>query len=96
MNSALPEQFKALGDPIRMKILGMLPTTPKCSDVYNVSELAEELKIPQPTVSHHLKVLFQAELIKKEKMCRDAYYWIDQKAFNKPILKLKSLINSSS
>lgn len=76
----LSDQIKALGDPARMRILEQLPNVKKCSDVYNVSELAEELKIPQPTVSHHLKVLYQAGLVQSEKMCREVYYWIDQEA----------------
>jgi DNA-binding transcriptional ArsR family regulator len=78
------QQLKALGDPSRLAILELLPllqqapTEEECQGVYNVSELAEELEIPQSTVSHHLKVLFHSGLVRSEKMCRDVYYWVDQ------------------
>jgi predicted aldo/keto reductase-like oxidoreductase len=49
--------FKALGDPLRLRILNLLPTEQVCEDVCNVSELSEELGVSQPTVSHHLKIL---------------------------------------
>ena len=79
-HSDLARQLKAIGDPTRLRILGLLPRVKTCHGVYNVSQLAGELGIPQPTVSHHLKILFQADLIKCEKMCRDAYYWINEPA----------------
>ena len=88
----LSQQMKALGDPTRLRILELLPDVKKCSDVYNVSELAEELKIPQPTVSHHLKVLYNADLVRSEKMCRDVYYWIDRTAVDQAIANLKQLV----
>ncbi len=79
-HSELAQQLKAVGDPTRLRILGLLPRTKTCEGVYNVSELANELAVPQSTASHHLKILFQADLIKCEKMCRDAYYWINEPA----------------
>ena len=86
----LAEQVKALGDPTRLRILRLLPMLdrepteedPDCGGVYNVTELGEELGVPQPTVSHHLKVLYTAGLLKNKKLCRDVHYWIDQDAFN--------------
>ncbi len=74
----LVQQLKALGDMTRLHILQLLPATNRCEDVYNVSELAAELGVPQPTISHHLKILHQAKLVRCQRMCRDVYYWIDQ------------------
>ena len=79
-HSELARQLKAIGDPTRLRILVLLPCTKTCQGGYNVSQLADELGVPQPTVSHHLKILFQADLIRCEKMCRDAYYWINEPA----------------
>jgi ArsR family transcriptional regulator len=42
----------ALGDPKRLMVLYLLDHRP-----YSVTELADELAVPQPTVSRHLKVL---------------------------------------
>jgi ArsR family transcriptional regulator len=74
----LSEKLKAIADPTRLRILKLLPPTDTCELVYNVSELAEELSVPQPTVSHHLKVLYNADLVQCRKTCRDVYYWIDK------------------
>jgi ArsR family transcriptional regulator len=76
--TGLSERLKAVADVTRLRILQLLPTRPDCKLVHNVTELAEELRIPQPTVSHHLKVLYTSGLIKSKKMCRDVYYWIDK------------------
>ncbi|MFP4380716.1 MAG: ArsR/SmtB family transcription factor [Candidatus Sumerlaeia bacterium] len=89
----LAQNFKALSDPTRIRILRLLPSTPSCEEVYNVSELAEELSIPQPNVSHHLKILLHAGLVNNKKMCRDVYYWIDEEAFRLASEALKSVID---
>jgi len=78
--SDLAEKFKALGDPVRIRILNLLPNSADCDHGNNVSQLAEILGAPQPTISHHLKVLRQAGLVTNRKMCRDVYYWIDPDA----------------
>lgn len=88
----LAEQVKVLGDPTRLRILSLLPTNDACEDVFNVSELSEELGIPQPTVSHHLKTLKHAGLVRCRKMCRDVYYWIDLDAFEKVTHRLGALM----
>ena len=49
----------ALGDPKRIMILYELHTRPR-----NVSSLADDLGMPQPTVSRHLRVLRQRALVR--------------------------------
>ena len=76
----LAAMHRALGDPIRLKILQLLPTRPTiCESLYNVGEISEELGIPQPTVSHHLKLLRQAGVIRFTKKCNSVYYYLDVK-----------------
>jgi DNA-binding transcriptional ArsR family regulator len=53
---------QALGDPKRIMILYELHSTPR-----NVSTLAEDLGMPQPTVSRHLRVLRQRALVRPER-----------------------------
>lgn len=72
----LARQLWAIGDPVRLRLLRLLPTEPVCEDHSNVSCLAEKLGLSQPTISHHLRVLRQAGLIANRKMCRDCYYFI--------------------
>lgn len=50
--------LKACGDPNRMRILKMLQQREMC-----VCELTEALGIAQPSVSRHLKIMEDAELV---------------------------------
>ena len=76
-NNDLAKQLWAVGDPVRLRILQLLPRTADCERGNNVSSLAKRLGLSQPTVSHHLRVLRQAGLVSYEKMCRDVFYWVD-------------------
>src|SRR5512132_2672347 len=67
---ALPmELARALGDPLRWRIMELLATEQLC-----VAHLAEELDTAQPLVSHHLKVLRQAGLIEPDRYRYWTYY----------------------
>ncbi|ATX83068.1 ArsR family transcriptional regulator [Mariprofundus ferrinatatus] len=50
--------FKALGDPIRLRLFSLLTHEELC-----VCHLTESLKLPQSTVSRHLGVLRSAGLV---------------------------------
>jgi len=76
----LARRLWALGDAVRLRIIAHLPRDPDCKWRNNVSHLAEDLGIPQPTLSHHLRVLRQAGLVSYKRMCRDVYYWLDEAA----------------
>ncbi len=54
--------FSALGDRTRRAILGRLAASPG-----TVTELAEPFEMSLPAVSKHLRVLFDAGLIRKER-----------------------------
>lgn len=90
----LARQLKALSDPTRIRILELLPREAVCRDMYNVSELAEELGVPQPNVSHHLGILSRSGLVKSTKMCRDVYYSIDAAAFRAAMDALTGVIGA--
>lgn len=60
--------FKALSDPVRLRLLSLIANAPDltaCS-----CDLEEPVGKSQPTVSHHLAVLADAGLITKEKVGR--------------------------
>lgn len=65
---------QALSEPVRLRILRLLPLRPKCEEMCNVSELAEELGVSQPAVSRHLGVLKRAGLVTSERVCQGVYY----------------------
>src|SRR5919107_1443593 len=53
-----PEQVRAIGDPLRTTILGLLHER-----AATVTELATAVKRPKSTVAHHVKVLAEAGLL---------------------------------
>jgi arsenate reductase (thioredoxin) len=63
------ELARALGDPLRWRIMELLATEQLC-----VAHLAEELGVGQPLVSHHLKVLRGAGLIEPDRYRYWTYY----------------------
>jgi len=54
--------FSALSDPIRLEIIEFLRDGEKC-----VCEITPHLKLLQPVVSRHLKILKSAGLVKRRK-----------------------------
>src|SRR5438105_765892 len=54
-----PEQFKAIGDPTRTKILGLI-----AQRAATTKQIAEALRLPKGTVGHHLRVLEWTGLIR--------------------------------
>ena len=71
--------FGAVGEPNRMKILLLLSKGEMC-----VCELESALGLPQPTVSHHLGVLEQANLLQRSKKGR----WVFYEVTDSPLLNL--------
>ncbi|MCY8673769.1 autorepressor SdpR family transcription factor, partial [Bacillus haynesii] len=56
------QTFKALADPTRRKILNLL----KDRDM-TAGEISDQFQMSKPSISQHLKILKQAELIQDEK-----------------------------
>jgi ArsR family transcriptional regulator, arsenate/arsenite/antimonite-responsive transcriptional repressor len=69
--SALAEVFRALSDPVRLRILSLIATA-EGREVC-ACDLVAVAGRSQPTVSHHLKVLREAGLVESEK--RGAWVW---------------------
>ncbi len=73
---ALARQLWAIGDPVRLRILKILPTQATCRHACNVSTIAARIGLSQPATSHHLRILRQAGIVANKKMCRDMIYWV--------------------
>ncbi len=69
----------AIGDSNRMKILLLLSMREMC-----VCELESALRLPQPTVSHHLGILEQSDLLRRSKKGRFVFYEV----LDSPVLDL--------
>ena len=65
--------FKAFCDENRLMILEMLQTGEKCACM-----LLEKLKISQPTLSHHMKILVDSGMVLARKEGKWTYYSFSQ------------------
>jgi len=81
--------FKALSDSNRIRILKMLEMRPLC-----VCEITEVLKLAPSTVSKHLSILRDAELILDEKEGKWVNYYLNKDNLNDYVQKLLPLIKS--
>ena len=62
--------FNALGDKYRQDIVMLLAQDERL----NVNQIAERMPLSRPAISHHLKVLLQAELVTLERVSRENFY----------------------
>jgi ArsR family transcriptional regulator len=70
--------FRALGDPIRLRILQTLACCGDgCASVC-ACDLEPTLGLAQPTVSHHMAVLVRAGLVRAEKRGRWVHYHLER------------------
>ena len=85
-NKALPEMFRALGNPHRLalfrRMLSCCHPGTECpvEGEWSVSELAEGLGIAPSTLSHHLKALHQCGLIIMQRRGKQVFCRIDPTA----------------
>jgi ArsR family transcriptional regulator len=73
----VPDAFRALADPTRREILRLLRDGPKTS-----GEIAEHFPSSWPTVSRHLAVLRDAELILSERNGQQIMYELNTTVFH--------------
>ena len=65
--------FVALGDPHRQRILLMFGRGGRL----NVGEIVAASTLSRTAISHHLRVLRDAGVLKSEKAGREVYFWPD-------------------
>ncbi len=70
----LAHAFAALADPVRLRLLSLLAAAD--GGEVCACDLVAPLGRSQPTISHHLKVLSEAGLVKGEKRGRWVWYSI--------------------
>ncbi len=64
---------KVLADPTRQQIMQTC-----CCQWKNVNEIVKVVKVSQPTVSHHLALLREAELVQVREEGKNTYYTLNQ------------------
>ncbi len=82
--------FKAFSDENRIRILEQLLTGEKCACV-----LLDSLHITQPTLSHHMKILCDADIVIGRKEGKWTHYSISKNGGEYAIECLKALTNTT-
>ena len=72
--------FKALGDPVRIKLLALIASSPERQAC--ICDLTEPVGLTQGTVSHHMKVLTEAGFVSREQRGKWAYFSILDEGFS--------------
>ena len=80
--------FKALADPTRREILRLLRGGPKSS-----GEIAEHFESAWPTISRHLSILRDAELVTTERAGVNIVYELNTTVFQETLEQFISWIN---
>lgn len=73
--NSLCQLFRLLSDKTRLQIVMLLAGGER-----NVTSLCEELKLPQPTVSHHLGLLRMNRVIVNKRQGKQVIYALDSSA----------------
>ena len=79
--------FKALSDENRLLILKLLKNSEQCACI-----LLESLKISQPTLSHHMKILVDAGLVDFRKEGKWMHYSLRETARQRLTLLLQQYL----
>lgn len=69
---ALVSLFKALADPTRLRMIGAMVDRARCGQ-----DLAAEVGVSPATVSHHLRVLSEAGLLRETRQAPYTFYQLD-------------------
>ena len=67
--------FKALGDPVRLRIMELLGNGQMCA-----CDLLGGIEVSQSTLSHHMKTLTESGLVTAKKDATWVYYRINREA----------------
>lgn len=67
--------FKAAGDSHRQKILALL----REHKALNASDIMKQIRLSQPTISHHLALLTEAGILFAEKRGKEVIYSLNTK-----------------
>ena len=84
----LADFFKTFGDTTRIKILYVLMQSEMC-----VCDIAETLNISQSAISHQLRILKQAKLVKSVRDGKSVIYSLDDSHVQNVIMQALNHIN---
>ena len=80
--------FKAFCDENRIRIIKLLRSGEKCA-----CKLLEEINVTQPTLSHHMKLLCDADIVQGRKEGKWVHYSINQEGAERAKMLLEQLVS---
>jgi ArsR family transcriptional regulator len=80
--------LKALAEPVRLRLMSLVAS--HAGGEACVCDLNDAFELSQPTISHHLKVLYEAGLLDREKRG----VWVYYRARTEALASLGALIGS--
>ncbi len=83
-NDDLTRILAATSDPVRLEIIFLLDH----GDKMNVGQISSRFRLSRPAISHHLKVLKDAGVVRSEKSGQEIFYWLN---FERVVLALRAL-----
>ncbi|MUG69022.1 metalloregulator ArsR/SmtB family transcription factor [Paenibacillus campinasensis] len=90
--SECQQALTAIGDPTRqLMILALMEDRGECKQGIRVGEITSKINLSRPAVSHHLKVLREANFIGMNREGTKNYYYLE--VLQNDIFKLKRLID---
>jgi ArsR family transcriptional regulator, arsenate/arsenite/antimonite-responsive transcriptional repressor len=89
----LAPMFKALGDPVRLRLLSMIAAQGggRAPGEVCVCDLLGAFDVQQSTISHHLRVLRETGLVDCQRRGTWVYYWVVPAALE----RLSSLLQTA-
>ena len=83
--------FTALGDEHRQRILLLF----EAGERLNVGQIAEVSTLSRSTVSHHLKVLREAQVLSSEKIGKEVWFWINRTYIEETLTNVMDYLRES-
>ncbi len=82
------EMLMALSDPARQDLVQVL-----ARGELNVGDIAQQVTLSRPTVSHHLNILRRSGLLRSRKQGREVYYRLDKERISATLSGLLESLN---
>lgn len=86
-NNDVAKMFKALCDENRVEIVTLLKNGEKCA-----CQLFDELNVTKSTVSHHMKILVDSNIVSSRKDGKWTYYSLNKNGIGLAIKILEELL----
>lgn len=87
----LAKAFRALSDPKRVRIIDLLSCGELCACV-----LLKCFEITQPTLSHDMRVLIEADLVRSRRDGKRIYYSLNEDFFRELNIKMQEICRKDS